>query len=498
MRRSRAFAPVLLLAAALASMGGPPAVAAQDAPLFTELFSAAEFRARRQRLATAIGDHAVALIQGAATPPGYVRFRQSNEMFYLSGIETPHAYLLVEGGSGHSTLYLPPRNARREGSEGRLLSAEDETLVIGFTGVDAVRSVARLQPDLESLAAGSAPRIHTPFAPAERSAMSRDLAVRGNEDIGSDPWDGRTPREEHFIDLLRSRLPDAEVRDLTPVLDSLRLIKSPAELAVIRRATAISELAILETMRSTGPGTREEELDAVAQFVFLREGAREPAYYSLIASGPNAWFPHYHQGARQMRDGDFLLVDVGPDYSYYSADVTRMMPVNGRFNDWQRELYGFYLATYRAILDNIRPGEVADVARDAAEEMERIVEEWEFSKPEYERAARRFVGEYVARAARGARSLGHWVGMAVHDVGEHDGTLRPGMVFTIEPQFRVPEEQIYIRLEDMIVITEHGAEVLSSDLPLDIEEIEAMMAEPGILERYPRVLPPLGGAPPDH
>lgn len=492
MRRSTAALALASLALTLVPLLPAGATGtAQDAPLFTGLFAAEEFRARRSRLAASIGPGSVALIQGAASPPGYVRFRQSNEMFYLTGIETPHAYLLVEAAAGRSTLYLPLRDLRREGSEGRLLSAEDESLVAGFTGVEAVRPVEDLATDLRDLLEGSTTTLHTPFAPAEMSAMSRDLAARGNEDIAADPWDGRTPRERRLVDLLGARYPGVEIRDLTPTIDGLRLIKSPAEIAVIRRATAISELAILETMRAAAPGVREHELDAVAQFVFLREGARQPAYYSLIASGPNAWFPHYHQGARDMQDGDFLLVDVGPDYGYYSADVTRMMPVNGRFNDWQRELYGFYLATYRAILDNIRPGEVADVARDAAEEMERIVDRWDFSSPEHERAARQFVGSYVARARRGARSLGHWVGMAVHDVGPYDGTLRPGMVFTIEPQFRVPEGQIYIRLEDMILITERGAEILSSDLPLDIDAIEAMMAEPGILERYPRVLPPL-------
>jgi Xaa-Pro aminopeptidase len=469
--------------------------AAQDTPRFTPYFSADEFQARRSAVADAIGEGSVALVQGAPSPAGYVPFRQSNEFFYLSGIETPHAYLLVEGGSGRSTLYLPHRNARRESSEGRMLSAEDAALVRELTGAAAVFGVEMLNEHLARrnwTASGAA--LYTPFAPAEGVAMSRDLAVRGNADIAADPWDGRPSREGNFASLLRKRLPRAELRDLTPTLDSLRLIKSAAEIALIRRATDISNLTILEAMRSTRPGMMEYELDALANFVFLREGAQHTAYYSLVGAGPNAWYPHYHQGGREMQDGDFLLVDVGPDFSYYSTDVTRMLPVNGRFNDWQRELYGFYLATYRALLDNIRPGEVADIARDAAAEMETIVDEWPFSKPEYEAAARRFVGRFVASANAGARSLGHWVGMAVHDVGPHDGTLRPGMVFTIEPQFRVPEEQIYIRLEDMILITKDGVEILSQDLPLDIEAIEAMMQEPGLLERYPALLPALPAA----
>ena len=122
-------------------------------------------------------------------------------------------------------------------------------------------------------------------------------------------------------------------------------------------------------MRSTVPGLDEHELDAVAKFFFYRGGAQGDAYHSLIASGPNAWFPHYHHGARRMQDGELLLMDVGPDVGYYSTDVTRQWPVNGKWNAWQRELYGFYLMYYQAILDSIRPGPVADVKRNALARM---------------------------------------------------------------------------------------------------------------------------------
>lgn len=471
---------------------GPGLSRAQDAPLFTPHFPAEEFVARRSAIASAIGSDAVALLQGAPSPPGYTRFRQSNEFFYLTGIESPHAYLLIEP-AGRSTLYLRRRDTRREASEGKLLSADDAELVKRYTGVDAVRPVDELTADLE-VVAGRARTLSIPLAPAEGLSMSRDLAVRGNSDVAADPLDGRPGREQHLRMRLQELLPQIAIADLTPTLDSMRRIKTERELTLIRRATQISMVALLESMRSVHPGMLESEIDALAQFVFLREGAQGTAYYSLVGAGPNAWYPHYHKGGRLMQDGDFLLVDVGPDYAYYSTDVTRMLPVNGRFNDWQRELYGFYLATYRALLESIRPGEVADIAREAAAKMERIVDGWEFSKPQYEEAARSFVGAFVSRAERGATSLGHWVGMAVHDVGEHDGTLRPGMVFTIEPQFRVPGENIYIRLEDVILITPDGAEVLSRDLPMDIDDIEAMMHEDGLLQRYPRLLPPLPAA----
>lgn len=185
-----------------------------------------------------------------------------------------------------------------------------------------------------------------------------------------------------------------------------------------------------------------------------------------------------------MKEGDFLLMDYAPDIGYYMSDITRMWPVNGRFNAWQRELYTFYLATYRAILDRIRPGATpAAIRNEAASEMDAILARTRFSKPLYEKAARQFVESY----RRGSSSLGHWVGMATHDVGSDIGPLRPGMVFTIEPQFRVPEENIYIRLEDLIIIGEEKAEIVSDFLPLDIASIEKVMKEEGMLQRYPRL-----------
>jgi Xaa-Pro aminopeptidase len=240
-------------------------------------------------------------------------------------------------------------------------------------------------------------------------------------------------------------------------------------------------------MRSTAPGISEYELDAVAKYVYYRNGAQGDAYYSLVASGTNAWYPHYSSGKRKMLDGDFLLMDYAPDVGYYMSDVTRMWPVNGKFNAWQRELYGFYLECYQAILKHIRPGVTAGVIKlDALKEMDQALARTRFSKPAYERAAREFVANYRRSAANPRSTLGHWVGMATHDVGQDTGPLRAGMVFTIEPALRVPEEKIYIRLEDVIVITDTGADILTRSLPMDIPGIEKIMREEGMLQRYPR------------
>jgi Xaa-Pro aminopeptidase len=392
------------------------------------------------------------------------------------------------GNVPQTTLYLPHRNAGRERSEGKLLSAEDGDQIKELAGIEATFGSDLLGEHLARMVNRSTPTLYTMFSPAEGEAMSRDLALRTAADIASDPFDGRTSREGHLLDLLRSRFPRFRLDDLTPALDSLRLIKSDREIALLRKASTLSGLALMEAMRSTEPGVKEFELDALAKFIYHRNGAREDSYYSLIGSATNAWYPHYHANKREMKDGDLVLMDYAPNVGYYNADVTRMFPVNGRWSPGQRELYGFYLACYEAILEPIRPGvPAATVKQEAVAEMERVLGRSRFSKPEYERAARQFVDDYRQSASAPNGSLGHWVGMATHDDGPYGGPLRAGMVFTIEPALRVPEEQIYIRLEDMIVVTPTGAEILSDFVPRSMEAIERLMKEPGILQRYPRV-----------
>lgn len=461
---------------------------AQDIPFFTSDFPPAEFAGRRSKVYEAIGEN-LALVQGAASPAGYTRFRQTNEFYYLSGIEVPHAYLLLDGRFKRAYLYLPHRNEARERGEGKVLSAEDAELVKRLSGLEQVFASETLGEHLAAFARGGQElKIYTPFAPPEGVATSRDSVARMNADVFSDPWDGMASREGNFINLIKTRFPQFDVKDLTPALDRLRLIKSPREIALIKKATRLSGLSLMEAMRSTVPGIQESELDAVAKFVYYRNGAQGDAYYSLIASATNAWYPHYNAGKRTMRDGDFLLMDYAPDVSYYMSDVTRMFPVGGKFSPWQRELYGFYLECYKAILKNIKPGLTAQAIKQAAiPEMNAALAKTIFSKPTYGKAAREFVDAYTNSAKNPRGMLGHWIGMATHDVGGYDGSpLREGMVFSIEPALRVEEEKIYIRLEDVIIITATGADILTTFVPMEIDDIEKLMREEGMLQRYPK------------
>ncbi len=450
---------------------------------FTEDFTQQEFATRRARVGEAIGPMGLALVQGAPTTHSSGLFRQSNEFFYLTGVVVPQAYILIDG-TGHSVLYLPHADPARALTEGDLLSADDPQAAVKATGVDEVKGLEAIALDLNSRGRPGTV-LYAPFEPAEGMSESRDGARRRNADAAADPWDGRVSRESNFLSLIRSRFPFLELRDLSPIVDKMRAIKSPAEVALIDKATRIGGEAILEAMRSTEPGVRENEVDAVAQFVFVRNGAQGEAYRDIVAGGISAWNPHHRAAHRVIQDGEMVLMDFCPDLGYYRCDVTRMWPANGKFSPWQRELYGFYLGIYEAILSEIKPNITAQAALQAAvKKMDVIVAGTKFSKPEYERAARAFVDSYRSSAQRPTAGLGHGIGMSTHDMGGGTGMLTPGLMFTIEPQFRVPEEQLYFRVEDMIEITPTGARILSDWVPRDMDGVERVMAEPGLLQKY--------------
>lgn len=480
--------PFVLLFLALVLCGAHSIRAQEGFPIFTTDFPPEEFAARRDKVYEAVGKTGVALLQGAPTAIGYTRFRQSNDFYYLCGIEVANAYLLLDRAQRRTSLYLPHRNDGRERGEGKVFSAEDADEVKKLSGVDAVFGTDLLAEHLARLAQRGVASVWSPLMPAEGFAVSRDLGLRRIADLASDPFDGEPSREGRLASLLRERFPVFEVKDLSPALDRLRLTKSPREIALVRRATKLAAAALLEGMRSTKPGMYEHELDGLGKLIYYRNGAQGEAYYSLIASGRNAWWPHYNAGKRKMEDGDLLLMDFAPDVGYYMSDVTRMWPVNGRFSQRQRELYGFYVACYSAILKAIRPGALpSEIMKEAADRMDAALTSSKFGRETDRKAAETFVADYRQAAGRPNASLGHWVGMATHDDGPHEGKLAAGMVFTIEPALRVPEDKIYIRLEDVIVIGEKSAEILTESLPMDPDAIEKVMKEEGLLKRYPRI-----------
>jgi Xaa-Pro aminopeptidase len=482
---------VRLAALILPALAHPAATAAQEPVPYQADVAAGELVARRARVLESIGAQAVAVVQGATGLPGFSVFRQANDFYYLTGVESAHAYLLLNGRARTATLYLPHRDAARERSEGKVLAVEDSLLLKQLTGVDAVRPLEGLAQDLvgADLLRPPALALYTPLAPMEVGNDSRDELLAAQARAASDPWDGRPSREAHFVQLVRARFPQLEVRDLSPTLDALRTIKSPAEIALIRRATQLAGLGIIEAMRSTRPGVMEYQLDAAAKYVFHLNGARGDGYASIIAGGTNAFLGHYFRKADPLRDGDLVLMDYAPDYRYYTSDVTRIWPVNGTFTPAQAALYAYIVAYRDALFRHIRPGVTADEVLDrAAADMRTYLEGKSFATPAHRRAVE-----------EGLRFRGHFqhpVGMAVHDVGRVRGVpLRPGMVFTIDPMIWIPEERLYIRIEDVALVTADGVENLSAFVPSRIEDVQRTIAQPGMVQGFPPTPPPAASPP---
>ncbi|UZR98820.1 M24 family metallopeptidase [Chondrinema litorale] len=451
---------------------------AQDKHHYQSDFSIEDFAVRRTTIFEAIGNKAIAVIQGASGVSGFSIFRQSNTFYYLTGLETDHAYLLLNGRNRQTTLYLPHRDEGREKGQGKILSAEDGDLVKQLTGVDRVRAIEFLSSDLIStgLIRPPAPLLYTPLSPAETGNDSRDELLYGQARASSDPWDGQETREALFVQKLKERVPQFEIHDLSPILDSMRLIKSPAEIKLIRQATKIAGEGIIEAMRSTKPGVYEYQLDAAAKYIFHLNGARGDGYASIIGGGTNAFMGHYFHKTDVLNDGDLVLMDYAPDYKYYTSDVTRIWPVNGKFDKAQTALYNYIVAYRDALFKYIKPGVTSNEVLDkAAADMEKYLVGKNFGNAAYLKAVQ-----------EGLKFRGHFqhpVGMAVHDVGQVRGVkLKPGMVFTIDPMIWIPEERLYVRIEDVVVVTETGAENLSAFVPSLLKDVEQTIQETGLTE----------------
>ena len=227
-------------------------------------FSAEDFNQRWQRVYDEIGEKGVAIVQGFAQPNGFIYPRQTNAFYYLTGIETPHSYLLLDGRTKKTTLYLPPPDKKLEKIEGKILNASNGPLVMKLVGVDQVRSTEDMKTNFPPNI-NKNDIIYTMFSPAEGQGQSRYELNKANASIAKDYWDGRTSRESRLVELLRNRFPRLEIKDLTPIIDGLRSVKSPKEIALIRRASQLAGLAMMEAIRSTEEGVWEYQLDGVAR-----------------------------------------------------------------------------------------------------------------------------------------------------------------------------------------------------------------------------------------
>ena len=410
------------------------------------------YRERRGRVRMRLGTNGVAVMIGATDARGYGdvgTFRQDASFFYLTGVEVPGAVVVIE--PDRDTLFLPARRPNLEVWTGPKLGpgAEAEAL-LGFDRVldrdpGEVVVEARRRP-----VPGWQDRL------AELVVSHRELWIPL-----PDPSPGTPFRpEQELANALRDRLPSFTVRDLSPVLTELRLCKGDGEVALMRRAVGATIEAMSAAARAVRPGVREAALDGAAFAALRRCGAEGWAFPPIVGSGFAGCILHYDANLGVLEDGELVVVDIGARYGYYCGDLTRTFPVSGRFTREQRALYGAVLSAHAAALAELRPGSTIAAARKAA-----------FAALESCGVA----GD--GGASLGAffiHGLGHFLGLEAHDVGGEGPTLAPGMIVTVEPGIYLPERRLGIRIEDDVLITDDGAEVLSADLPRDGAGVEAL------------------------
>jgi Xaa-Pro aminopeptidase len=418
-------------------------------------FHAGRRAALRERL-----KEGVVVVRGLPETRDYVAFRQDKVFWYLTGVESPSAGFAMDCASGREVLFLRAddrRIAGLESWEGEKWDAGDEW-VEDLTGFAEVRSTDDLEAVLREMCAPSkklwiSTEPHVALSGCYDRAAPYDFAQK------RDPWDGRISREKAFAEALQSKL-EIEPESFTKHLDELRRVKTPEEVAAVRRASRAAALAMAEAMRSTAPGVGEWEIGALMDFWHVREGASGPGYDAIVGSGANSLVLHYNSSSRRMQAGEVVLVDYAPEVDHYVSDVTRTWPVDGKFSARQAELYDVVLEAQLAGIAAVKPGKsLRDIEAACAD----VIERHGFSN---------LVRHGVA----------HYVGMEVHDVGVQSKPFEPGVCFTVEPGLYEPSSGIGIRIEDVVCVTEKGCEVLSADVPKERAAVERLVRSEGVLD----------------
>lgn len=431
-----------------------------------------EYAQRRKALMQKIGPNGVVVIpsaqeiyrNGDATFP----FRQHSDFYYLTGFNEPEAVLVLSPGrqGGEFVLFNRVRDRSREiwdgpraGQEGAVKDFQaDQSFPISelatilpdlLAGKDTIHYTLGLNPTFDKQLLDSVNRV--------RSAIRTGL---------------KSP---------------VEFMEIGPTLHEMRLIKSPAEIAVMQQAIDITTKAHIRAMQACKPGMHEYELEAELMGEFQRHGARFPAYSSIVGAGKNSCVLHYVSNDSPIRDGDIVLIDAGSEYQCYASDITRSFPANGRYSAEQKAIYELVLASQLAAIDSVKPGSPWPTAQD---EIVKVLTQGLIDLGLLKGSLDENIEKETYFAFYMHRS-GHWLGLDVHDVGRYKidnqwRTLQPGMVFTIEPGIYissdipgVPERwhNIGVRIEDNVLVTETGNTVLSQRIPKTISDVEAIMAK---------------------
>jgi Xaa-Pro aminopeptidase len=450
------FAKIVLLPVVIAAFIFPffrsQASAAEAGSLAGQPLS--EYRSRRQSLIERVKDGVIVLVGAREEDLGEVgRFRQKNDFMYVTGVETPDAYLLltplklIPEKTAQETVFIPARNLMKERWTGPQLGpgreAEEKF------GVREVASAATFKERLTAIL--SAP----PFKVASGTPQAKLYTIMP---AGTNAL---TVREQEFVQMVRQIAPHVQIVDVSPLIAELRKIKSPAEIALLQKAIDITGEAHRDLMQTVKPDIFEYQSQATLEYAFARNGAERPGFPSIVGSGIYSTVLHYNENRKKMEAGEVVVIDIGAEYSYYTADITRTYPVSGKFTARQREIYQLVLDAQRAAEKAFKPGQssIAQLHKAAIDVMK--------ASPLRDKQGNTLERYFI-------HGLGHWLGMDVHDVGTY-GTIPVGAVFTIEPGIYIPEEKLGVRIEDDYLVTENGLLKMSARIPSEPDQIEQLM-----------------------
>ena len=420
-------------------------------------FALSEYKERRERLCEQISDGVAIIANYSGT---LARFRTDPEFLYLTGVDVPGARLILipkeravksqNPDTWLSTLYLPPKSPSYGVWDDPLLSP----------GEEAERATA-----MENTAPLDSFSTHV----ARLGSLTDTIYLSLGSNFLS--YDGSTSGIS-LVEEIKKILPHVSIKNLSPILDDMQWRKSSNEIAVMKKACAITIEAFKEVARLTKPGIYEYEVEALVNYIFRKNGSTRAAF-TIIASGPNSCILHHMKNDRLMKDGDLLKIDIGTVYQSMATDLTRTIPVSGVFSPEQREVYSVVLKAQKKAISIVKPGvTLADVHKSA-----------------YDVIAEAGYGKYFIHGTSHTLNGGpHWrpstLGLTLsrsYDAqaiyGAFDNPLVPGSMFTIEPGIYIPEKNIGIRIEDDILVTETGYTILTESAPKEIDDIEMLMKE---------------------
>jgi|SRR5579863_1451261 Xaa-Pro aminopeptidase len=434
-----------------------------DMSVINDLGGPQEFARRRLTLAQTLKTGYTLLF--ARNYQGEVsHYREDNDFFYFTGLGDPGAVLLMNNSDGSTTIFEPRQSPDETSLLGPNLLAlsSEERFRFGYADLLPITDLDSVLSSTIGRKSGTDLWIRMSFP---------DTEMYGRDEMGADlgrqlshPYHAPMAPEMAPSRLLPERYPMARIRDLTPAIDDMRNIKTAQEIAVLRRDGKLSAEGLRVAMSRAHPGMYEYEFEAEANYVFYKSGAQSVAYPAIVASGPNSVTPHYFSNRRRTQANDIVVFDFAASLDQETMDITRSFNVSGKFTPEQAKWYAVELEAQKAVIALLRPGHTYEEASAAGQDV-------------FKRAGIKQWPVFFIDPGEGSPLFpGHFVGLATHDVFVPTGPIRTGQVVTVEPDMNVTDKHLYLRVEDTILVTDNGPEVLSSGVPKELVEVEKLVA----------------------